>query len=444
MLFEENGRGWSTAYGLKVYNPIQEQVTYRSIQNPDTIDCSYLFTRLIWDDSADVLICPTHLGDGIHRLDPKQQQWSVEKLPKASFNTKYRKYSCRDMLFSEKHGTLVLGNNRIFQKRKGGFDLFPYQIENMKGHAAYFLEDAQHRIWVSTYSGQLFRINIDGRVEDLSKQLHFHESDNAGWVNYLHKDHQNRIWIRRDNGMVIYLPEKDRFIRYSFEQDGKLLGAGHAFFTDKQGITWVTGLIEGLGMTDPENLEAGIVKIIPFYHGQFDHGVADSNGDLWLSTNKGDLVKMNRSTFALERYEKDYDFPHRAELAITPDDVLFMGRATHIGQIDLSTLEKNKEIPIPYLKGMEIMGKALDQLPTQVLKLPYDQNFLEFNISYVAYNFPDKVKLYCKLEGLDESWVDLKGRSYASYPGLAPGTYTFRSKLSIMKGWLRRKKRCCH
>jgi len=62
------------------------------------------------------------------------------------------------------------------------------------------------------------------------------------------------------------------------------------------------------------------------------------------------------------------------------------------------------------------------------LSLPYSDNHLLFQFSAISLDNPQKIKYRYQLEGLEKDWSPITTQTERDYPGLAPGTYTFKVK----------------
>ncbi|HKC68421.1 MAG TPA: two-component regulator propeller domain-containing protein, partial [Bacteroidia bacterium] len=62
------------------------------------------------------------------------------------------------------------------------------------------------------------------------------------------------------------------------------------------------------------------------------------------------------------------------------------------------------------------------------LNLPYSENHVLFQFSAISLSNPQKIKYRYQLEGLEKNWSPVTTQTERDYPGLAPGTYTFKVK----------------
>ena len=72
-----------------------------------------------------------------------------------------------------------------------------------------------------------------------------------------------------------------------------------------------------------------------------------------------------------------------------------------------------------------ILTKSL--METDLIQLPFRLNDLSFNFDIIHYSRPYKNRLFYKLEGFNEHWVESELGS-ATFTNLDPGNYEFKVK----------------
>jgi PAS domain S-box-containing protein len=176
--------------------------------------------------------------------------------------------------------------------------------------------------------------------------------------------------------------------------------------------------------------------------------VFDDNGKLWIGTEKG------ISQFDVGEYEKSGRkiFKHygREENLIgiecihnsickDRDGNIWFGTINGAIKYNPGREKSNLVPPLTHITGLHLLygeeswldyADALslkDGLPLG-LKLPYNKNYLEFDFMGLSFTAPGKVRYQYQLEGFDDFWVPGRVESYAGYPNLPPGKYTFKVK----------------
>ena len=69
------------------------------------------------------------------------------------------------------------------------------------------------------------------------------------------------------------------------------------------------------------------------------------------------------------------------------------------------------------------------------LRLPYDQNYLQFHFTQAHLGSQDKTWYRYVLEGIDKKWSDKTFNSYSQYLNLAPGDYVFKVSSMFNGKW---------
>lgn len=254
-------------------------------------------------------------------------------------------------------------------------------------------EDQHHGMWIGTNTGLFY---IDDQSEEIrhfepisgDKRTLSHNS-----VRAVVEGHDHRIWVgTAGGGLNLYLPETGTFQRYSIE--------------------------EGL----PDNVIYTIAE--------------DDSGNLWMGTNKGlcrfDPVTLHVRTFTPSDGIQSYEFNTNA-VCKTSDGHLAFGGIEGFNLFDPDSVTANSVAPQVVISSMEIHGKPYP-FATDVIYLDFDKNFLSFDFAALDYFRNEKNQYAYKMVGVDTGWVYSGNRHFATYPGLAPGKYTFQVKAANSEG----------
>ena len=79
-------------------------------------------------------------------------------------------------------------------------------------------------------------------------------------------------------------------------------------------------------------------------------------------------------------------------------------------------------------------GKPSDINQLAQLRLPYNQNFLNFEFAGLEFNQPEKIRYRYRLNGYNNDWVIAGNKNIATYTRLPWGTYTFLVNASNTSG----------
>lgn len=290
-----------------------------------------------------------------------------------------------------------------------GLNTYNYQDDNftrvdeLKGLAVQdIIEDTGGMIWVSTYSGGVYRFNPEtGEWRNFVQK-----SDKAGTLPYnkvtcVFEDSAGRLWIgTQGGGFCLFDKEKELFFTYNTTN----------------------------GM--PNDVVYQIVE--------------DDEANLWLSTNAG-LVRFNPETKMFKQYTVDNglrtnQFNYKSSYK-SSDGTIYFGSIDGFVRFNPSTFRESKvKVPIVFTElsingetvspGVEksILEKSI--LYTDKLKLPYNKNSLRIEYALLNYSKLTANHALYKLEGFDREWIEAKGRQYIIYSNLKPGKYWLSVKLN--------------
>ncbi|WP_300910658.1 hybrid sensor histidine kinase/response regulator transcription factor [uncultured Bacteroides sp.] len=166
------------------------------------------------------------------------------------------------------------------------------------------------------------------------------------------------------------------------------------------------------------------------------------DGKLWMSSLQG-ISSYSPSTGEIRNFPFENgihlrEFTVRGGVAMPDGTLCFTGNDAFLTFYS-PDMPVNTFLPPVVLEDLSVSNKSvklgdgtgiLDRLLNEekTIRLRYNQNNL--SISYKALNFinPNMNRYAYKLEGYDEDWNDVGGRSTAYYTNLRPGTYLFRVK----------------
>jgi len=93
-----------------------------------------------------------------------------------------------------------------------------------------------------------------------------------------------------------------------------------------------------------------------------------------------------------------------------------------------SILVNNEELPA----NNEYSDNGINGI--DLLKLPYNKNFLTFEFAATEYNIPENLQFRYRLKGLDKKWIYSGNDHIATYTTLPPGNYEFLINASNTAG----------
>ena len=329
-------------------------------------------------------------------------------------------------------------------------------------------EDSNGSIWVGMLYGLAKYNNQTQSFEHYFPKPADSTSLNEGYITAILEDKKNRLWIGTRNGLHLYDAETNAFKRILNEVKNKSSLSHNqinALFEDESGAIWI-GTNGGLNklvenqrdnqnihpnfsfeiFTEQNGLPSNVIQAI----------VEDTNGNLWLTTNKG-IAQYNKTqkSNSSESNEKNYftnydkldglqanDFK-RGALAILPNGVILMGGKEGFNAFHPNYLKKNSFAPKVAFTGFKLFGeevfvedsvhkssplkKSIDEIDEIILS--YQDRVIEFYFTALSYYLPQKSRFAYKMQGFDEDWNYIDAtRKFATYTSLPAGEYVFKIK----------------
>ena len=111
----------------------------------------------------------------------------------------------------------------------------------------------------------------------------------------------------------------------------------------------------------------------------------------------------------------------------SPQSIKYNQTAPKVVFTNMTLFNKDVNIDSTY-SGKIILDKALNH--TKSVRLKYSQNIFSIGFSGMNFMLPEKNRYAYKLEGFNDEWLEVDGRTHqVTYTSLPPGTYTFMVKI---------------
>lgn len=296
-----------------------------------------------------------------------------------------------------------------------------------------FYEDKTSRIWIGTEYGLYSYFEGNVRKEEvISRQIH-----NQSVYGILH-DKQGKLWVASYWGGV-YIFDPDQKLTHKLDLDnGFFSNSINHLYQDSEGGVWIATR-NGLGYiadtTQPNQYE----------HYGTEHGITDVfvrsvqedlSGNIWLSTNQG--ISLWDKT---EKRFKNYNYVDGIPLGnfiegsscITAEGTVYFGSLN--GACYFNPQEVMTEHPVAPVQLIECKGFDKEKeylLPiTDDVSLEHRQNTIRISFSVPDYSQNQLVEYAYKLEGLEDSWINISSENYVTFRSISPGNYTFKVKARL-------------
>lgn len=386
---------------------------------------------------------------------------------------------------------------RLWNRKTGTFKAYVHDPKDKGSISNNFitgiLRDHEDRIWVSTWFEGINRLN--GRTGKFDHYSCFNPETNAEekhiWT--IIEDSENHIWASATNEGCLYRYDdaEDKFVLF----DNRIQNL-QTLMEDKEGNLWggnYTSLIK--------------IDRINRHHETFSIGYTirslheDQQGQFWIGTQEGGLLKFDRRTGRYKRYTTAQGLPGNTILRILEDTHGNLWMSTYNGlteyqrkedrfrnfstsdglqslqysfnaALTLSTGEmlfggikgynmlfpdsvhRQHTLPEVYLTGIRIRNEAIAGNSPYVtavkdgsigsLKVPFNQAMLSLDFTALEYDCTDKLNYAYYLSGWDKDWNYSNGSRTANYSSLREGDYVFKVRVSRADGTWSKEKTLLH
>ncbi|MFN7928956.1 MAG: two-component regulator propeller domain-containing protein [Blastocatellia bacterium] len=294
--------------------------------------------------------------------------------------------------------------------------------------ASHLLEDRAGQLWVGTMFDGLFGFQ-HGEMTTFTTREGLAEN----YITALYEDRAGHLWIGTASGV-------------SLLRDGRVITWAHkdgypgrhilAFYEDSQGQVWIG--TDGNGLLRFSN---GDFKAITVKDGLYDNLafqiLADNQGNLWMSGNKGiyraSLKELN--DFADGRAKAVTSFAYGTMDGMlsrecngaspagwkTADGRLWF--PTIKGLVAVNPQQLSTEPPHVLIEQVTVDGVALPA--GAPLRIEPGQERLEVQYTALSWNRPQQLRFKYQLAGIGDAWVEAGTRRTAYFQHLPPGEYRF-------------------
>ena len=267
------------------------------------------------------------------------------------------------------------------------------------------LKDSRGRLWMGTFGkGVYYKDVATGKNGIFSYQEQDTNSLASDRVNAIFEDSEKTLWVATEEGLCKWNARTGNFTRY---------GTANGF---------------------PSNFILSILE--------------DSQHNLWVSTTKG-LVRFTPATAKIQVYTTangllSDQFNYNS--AFKDDDGrMYFGSTKGMISFRPEEFSQNRFTPPVYITGILVnnqeieiasKGSILQEsiIYTRQLTLAHNQSTISLDFAAPGYSAPDMIRYSYQMQGLSNTWVDLKTNRRVHFLELPAGTYVFRVKASDQNG----------
>ena len=370
-------------------------------------------------------------------------------------------------------GTLWVGSNCGGLSRFDGnrFKIYSEKDGLLNSCVWSLAEDANNNLWIGTWGGGLFRFR-NGRFSQYSTP----QGLPSNVVLSLAPAQDGSLWIATDNGLSHLQNEhlhnyaradglsSDRIIAVVQDRRGGIWAATDAGINhlvgdhfvpvggapeegeapygplkeDSFGNLYAFSLVNGISRIQDNRLVSvnGALKL---------SGMVESHDhDLWFSGRDG-IYRVAAGD--LRRAELDPDSPvnytsygpadglntrectiGQPNIAITPDDKLWVGTLKGLAMLDLRRQLKRNRKPAIFMQEIQV-GKT-KRNPGPELVLEPGTTHVDLRFTAVDLASPENVRIQYRLDGVDSAWFDADSTRTATYTDIPVGLHSFHIRAS--------------
>ncbi len=440
---DRSGVLWVGTYGGGVSKYVQNNERFTLYQHRSGVATSLSndIVYAIHEDKEGVVWVGTMEG-GLNRLDKEAQTFSAfqhDPDSQASLSSNDVRAILEDRLGDLWVGTNGGGLNR-FDRETSTFTHYRHDPNDSSSisddRVMSLYEDRRGNLWVGTRTGGLNLLDRDtGRFTRFVPIADEPANLGGSFVRVIKEDADDNLWIGTYSGISVMDPNTREFKIYQNDpknpfslSDDRVLSIHQT--PDK--TIWVGTLLGGLNRFDPATGTFQHFTQKNGLPGDSIFGIlADRNGYLWLSTNRG-LSRFDPASEAFRNYDRkdglqSFEFNAGAYFANNRGRMYF-GGIQGFNTFDPSDVIDNPlppQVIITALKKFNQIERK-DITGNEKLSLTYQDTFISFEFAALDFSAPEKNQYAYKLEGFDKDWVYAGNRRYASYTNLRGGKYVFR------------------
>ena len=379
-------------------------------------------------------------------------------------------------------GTLWAGSNCGGLSRFDGKRFKTYAEKNGLANSCVWslAEDPANNLWIGTWGGGLFRFR-KGRFTQYSTPQGLPSvvvlslaaaRDGSLWIatteglSHMQNDHFRNYTVadglssdrittviqdRNDAIWVATVAGVDHLVGDRFQPVATEVPAGDVPYgplkQDSSGTLYVFSLVNGISRIENN-------RLVSVHGGLEPAGMVESiDHDFWLSARDG-IFRV--AAHNLRQAEQDHDSPldytsfSRADglnsrectvgqpnIAITPDDKLWVGTLKGLAMLDLRQRLKKNRKPEIFMEEVEV-GKT-KRNPGRELVLEPGKAHVDLHFTAVDLASPENIRLQYRLDGVDTAWFDADATRTATYTDIPPGVHSFHIRATNGDGVWDRK-----
>ena len=349
-LVDQQQNLWLTSYGQGLYflpagADLQERFTQHrhDKQNHNGLSSDYLLS--LYQDSQGIIWLGTD-GYGVHRYDPKQQQFS-HQLKTSQANSLSHNFV--RSIVKRANGEVWVGTrDGLNRKTTSGYQHFKDALTNNNIFALH--EDANQQLWIGTYGGGLIKYqdSLD-EFTAFTMQSHQLASDR---VYAITSDKTGALWLGSNQGLTRFEPASAKVTHYKHSDTQNSLANNTVFtlaYDNKEHALWI-GTRAGLNKLDISTEQFSLLDEQSSGEAGLSHNMVTSlllNDDsIWVGTMQG-LNQVNKHTLTVKQITEQQGLANDNIFDILADkqDMLWLATNGGLTRYNPSTQQMQQFLP---------------------------------------------------------------------------------------------------
>lgn len=344
--------------------------------------------------------------------------------------------------------------------------------------------DHKQNLWIGTFMGGACRMNITtGEFKVYESKPYNSSTLTSNNIFSIVQDKNNRLWFGTPNGICYYDYTSDQFVRNPINL---LKGVFVYYMFYDNDYLWFATKHKGLKCLDLDTYDIEDYKIENYpYMYNLNYGFKDSKEDIWLGTEDNGLIKIDRDTDSISIFNNSNLLSSNSVNAILEDDRQRLWISTnkgiscintedltaehynvnhglvhnqfnytsclrsksgkiYFGGIDgITSFDPKKITPVNgtinlILHDFKLFNKSIEEFIPELsfektrrkgkIELKEKWNVITIEYKSITYLGHNEIRYAYYLEGFDEEWNYVNGKTDITYTNLKAGTYTFYLK----------------
>ncbi|PRD46497.1 hybrid sensor histidine kinase/response regulator transcription factor [Sphingobacterium haloxyli] len=348
-------------------------------------------------------------------------------------------------------GTKASGLFKAATKGDGGYTLSRITSEQhgLNANQIYTLvQDQKQRIWIGTFDNGLYKLEHGfGKVDVKKIAWKNHATQNRLFnkIRHISFDQHGNLWVATTEGLVIHAPHGET--RFFFDTPNHTIKLGdndiQYIFSDAKGSMYLC--TSGGGLTKVDGNPFGKLNFTNYgrreglYNSFILGGIADSTGDLWLST-EGGLIKYDQHRKQFMNMDSgdrlnSLSFSEKT-VSGAAENRLFFGTNKGFLEVSPANIHANIQAVKLVLTRLWVNNEERNLIGEKekvniqyidTLILSHDENNISVDFALTDF-YTSNHNFSYRLLGLDSIWQQNGSLNRATFTNLKPGHYLFEVK----------------